>query len=624
MKHSDLTSASSQDSSPEAHESEGIQPMAAQDTNAGRTTMRPLARLFPYMLRYKKLVAGALVFLFLAAVTTLLLPTAVRRLIDHGFSNSDASFVNTYFGMLMILAVVLAAASALRYYFVITLGERIVADLRRDVFDHITRLSPAFFDVNQSGEIVSRLTADTVQIKSAVGASASLALRNTILCLGAVVMMVYTSPKLSSLVLLAIPLIVFPLVGFGRSVRKRAREAQDRLAGASAYASEAIGAIRTVQAFNNAGLSRDRFGAAAENAFDAARMSTRQRAILTGFAITMVFGSVVAVLWFGAQGVLAGTITPGTLSQFLLYSVMAAGALASLSEVWSELSQAAGASSRLMELLAEKPAILAPAKPIALPQPPIGSVAFEDVRFSYPSRPGASALEGLTLSVQPGERVAVVGSSGAGKSTLFSLILRYYDPSSGKVLIDGVDVRDADPTEVRARIAIVPQDTTIFAASIHDNIAFGAPGATRDAVEAAARSAHAEEFILRLENGYDTEVGERGIMLSGGQRQRIAIARAILRNAPILLLDEATSALDAESETLVQTALDGLMLGRTTIVIAHRLATVLKADRILVMDQGQVVEEGTHQSLVAKGGIYARLASLQFGVDRHNVLHVVR
>jgi ATP-binding cassette subfamily B protein len=624
MKHGDLTSARSQDSNPEAHESEGIQPMAAQDSNAGRISMRPLARLFPYILRYRKLVAGALTFLVVAAVTTLLLPTAVRRLIDHGFSNSDAAFVNTYFGMLMILAVVLAAASALRYYFVITLGERIVADLRRDVFDHITRLSPAFFDVNQSGEIVSRLTADTVQIKSAVGASASLALRNSILCLGAIAMMIYTSPKLSSLVLLAIPLIVFPLVGFGRSVRKRARAAQDRLAGASAYASEAIGAIRTVQAFNNAGLSRDRFGDAAENAFDAARLSVRQRAILTGFAITMVFGSVVAVLWFGAQGVLAGTITPGTLSQFLLYSVMAAGSLASLSEVWSELSQAAGASSRLMELLAEVPDILAPPKPQKLPQPPIGSVAFENVRFSYPSRPNTSALEGLTLSVQPGERVAVVGSSGAGKSTLFSLILRYYDPASGRVLIDGVDVKDADPNDVRARIAIVPQDTTIFAASIHDNIAFGAPGATRDAVEAAARSAHAEEFILRLDNGYDTEVGERGIMLSGGQRQRIAIARAILRNAPILLLDEATSALDAESETLVQTALDGLMQGRTTIVIAHRLATVLKADRILVMDQGQVVEEGTHQSLVAKGGIYARLASLQFGVDRHNVLHVVR
>jgi len=606
------------------HEFGDIQPMAAQDTHAGRTTMRPLSRLFPYILRYKKLAGGAIISLLLAATTTLILPTAVRRLIDHGFTQSDSGFINTYFGMLMVLATVLAAASALRYYFVITLGERIVADLRRDVFDHITRLSPAFFDVNQSGEIVSRLTADTVQIKSAVGASASLALRNTILCLGAIAMMIYTSPKLSGLVLVAIPLIVFPLVGFGRSVRKRSREAQDRLAGASAYASEAIGAIRTVQAFNNAGLSRTRFGAAAEDAFEAARLSTRQRAFLTGFAITMVFGSVVAVLWFGAQGVLAGTITGGTLSQFLLYSVMAAGALAALSEVWSELSQAAGASQRLMELLAEQPAIVAPAKPIALPQPPVGSVAFEDVRFAYPSRPGTATLEGLSLAVQPGERVAVVGSSGAGKSTLFSLILRYYDPSAGRVLIDGVDIRQADPAEVRARIAIVPQDTTIFAATIHDNIAFGAPGATREAVEAAARSAYAEEFILRLEDGYDTEVGERGIMLSGGQRQRIAIARAILRDAPILLLDEATSALDAESETLVQTALDGLMQGRTTIVIAHRLATVLKADRILVMDQGQVVEEGTHQSLVAKGGIYARLASLQFGVDRHNVLHVVR
>nr|WP_210341814.1 ABC transporter transmembrane domain-containing protein [Rhizobium setariae] len=583
-----------------------------------------MARLFPYILRYRYLASGAIVFLFVAAITTLILPTAVRRMIDSGFSNSDSSFINTYFSMLLVLAVVLAAASALRYYFVITLGERIVADLRRDVFDHITRLSPAFFDVNQTGEIVSRLTADATQIKSAVGASASLALRNSILCLGAMGMMIYTSPKLSGLVLAAIPLIVFPLVGFGRKVRKRSREAQDRLAGASAYASEAIGAIRTVQAFNNSGLARDRFGSAAENAFEAARLSTRQRAILTGFAITMVFGSVVAVLWFGAQSVLAGTLTGGTLGQFLLYSVMAAGALGSLSEVWSELSQASGAASRLMELLAEEPAIMAPAKPKPLPKPPLGSVDFDDVRFAYPTRPGTSALEGLTLSVKPGERVAVVGSSGAGKSTLFSLLLRYYDADAGRVLIDGVDVREADPGEIRARIAIVPQDVTIFAASIHDNIAFGAAGATRADVEAAARAAHAEEFILRLDESYDTEVGERGIMLSGGQRQRIAIARAILRNAPILLLDEATSALDAESETLVQTALDGLMQGRTTIVIAHRLATVLKADRILVMDQGQIVEEGTHQTLVAKGGIYARLASLQFGLDRHNVLHVVR
>jgi ATP-binding cassette subfamily B protein len=587
-------------------------------------TLRPLGKLFPYILHYRKLVGGAIVALAVAATTTLMLPIAVRRMIDHGFTNSDSAFINTYFSMLMLLAIVLAAASALRYYFVITLGERIVADLRRDVFSHITKLSPAFFDTNQTGEIVSRLTADTVQIKSAVGATASLALRNTLLCLGAMAMMIYTSPQLSSLVLAAIPLIVFPLVAFGRSVRKRSREAQDRLAGASAYASEAIGAIRTVQAFNSAGTARNRFGNAAENAFEAARLSTRQRAFLTGFAITMVFGSVVAVLWFGAQSVLAGTLSAGTLSQFLLYSVMAAGALGALSEVWSEFSQASGAASRLMELLAEQPAIQAPDAPVKLPEPPVGRVEFEDVRFAYPTRPGTSTLSGLDLTINPGERVAIVGPSGAGKSTIFSLILRYYDPEAGRVLVDGVDVKAADPNDVRGRIAIVPQDVTIFAASIHDNIAFGAPGASRSDVEAAARAAHAEEFILRLEKGYDTEVGERGIMLSGGQRQRIAIARAILRNVPILLLDEATSALDAESETLVQTALDGLMQDRTTIVIAHRLATVLKADRILVMDQGQVVEEGTHQSLVAKGGIYARLASLQFGLDRHNVLHVVR
>jgi ATP-binding cassette subfamily B protein len=590
--------------------------VARKTETTSRANLKPLARLAPYIGRYKGLAAGALFALVLAATTTLILPLAVRRMIDNGFTHSDSSFINTYFSMLMGLAVVLALASALRYYFVITIGERIVADLRRDVFAHIVKLSPAFFDANQSGEIVSRLTADTVQIKSAVGATASLALRNLILCLGAIAMMIYTSPKLSALVLIAIPLIVFPLVGFGRSVRKRSREAQDRLAGASAYASEAIGAIRTVQAFNAGGIARDRFGDAAEQAFEAARLSTRQRAFLTGFAITMVFGSVVAVLWYGAQGVLAGTITPGTLSQFLLYSVMAAGALGALSEVWSELSQASGAASRLMELLAETPDIAAPSAPAALPSPARGGVAFDHVDFAYPSRPGMAALKGLSLTVAPGERVAVVGPSGAGKSTLFSLILRYYDPTAGRILIDGVDARSVDPVALRDRIAIVPQDVTIFAASIFDNIAFGAPSATRAQVEAAARAAQAEEFILRLENGYDTEVGERGVMLSGGQRQRIAIARAILRDAPILLLDEATSALDAESEKLVQTALDGLMAGRTTIVIAHRLATVLKADRILVMDQGRVVEEGTHASLSAQGGIYARLARLQFGLGQ--------
>jgi ATP-binding cassette, subfamily B, bacterial len=603
---------------------DGVTSVAADDKNKTDRTIRPLAHLVPYILRYRKMAAGALVFLVLAATTTLILPTAVRRMIDNGFVEADATFINSYFLMLLGLAVVLAAASALRYYFVITLGERIVADLRRDVFAQITRLSPAFFDVNQSGELVSRLTADTVQIKSAVGATASLALRNTILCLGAMGMMIYTSPKLSSLVLIAIPLIVFPLVGFGRSVRKRSRAAQDKLAKASAYASEAIGAIRTVQAFNSTGEANRRFAAAAENAYDAARASTYQRAWLTGFAITMVFGSVVAVLWFGARGVLEGTITPGTLSQFLIYSVLAAGSLGALSEVWSELAQASGAASRLIELLNEKPDIAAPEHPIALPVPPKGKVEFDHVVFAYPTRPGVAALKGLDLTVNPGERVAIVGPSGAGKTTIFSLLLRYYDPDSGRVLVDGDDIRQADPEALRARMAIVPQDVTVFAASIHDNIAFGAPKASRADVEAAARAAHADEFIRRLEQGYDTEVGERGVMLSGGQRQRIAIARAILRNAPILLLDEATSALDAESETLVQTALDGLMQGRTTIVIAHRLATVLKADRILVLDGGQIVEEGTHQSLIEKGGIYARLANLQFGIDTGRHLRLAK
>jgi ATP-binding cassette subfamily B protein len=584
--------------------------VAADKNDKRDMPLKPLAHLIPYVLRYKKMAFGALVFLLLAAVTTLILPTAVRQMIDHGFVGADAAFINTYF-----LAVMLAIASALRYYFVITLGERIVADLRRDVFAQITRLSPSFFDVNQTGEIVSRLTADTVQLKSAVGATASLALRNSILCIGAIGMMIYTSPKLSSLVLIAIPLIVFPLVGFGRSVRRRSREAQDKLARASAYASEAIGAIRTVQAFNGTGEANRRFGEAAENAYEAARASSRQRAWLTGFAISMVFGSVVAVLWFGARGVLEGTITPGTLSQFLIYSVLAAGSLGSLSEVWSEFSHASGAASRLIELLKETPDIAAPDHPIALPVPPKGKVEFDNVEFAYPTRRNVSALKGLSLTVNPGERVAIVGPSGAGKTTVFSLLLRYYDPDSGRVLVDGDDIRQVDPEALRSRIAIVPQDVSIFASTVHDNIAFGAPNSSRADVEAAARAAHAEEFIKRLEHGYDTEVGERGVMLSGGQRQRIAIARAILRNAPILLLDEATSALDAESETLVQTALDSLMQDRTTIVIAHRLATVLKADRILVLDNGAIAEDGTHQSLIEKGGIYARLASLQFGID---------
>ena len=590
---------------------------------AGRRSVRPLAKLLPYIRRYRNLVIGAGISLVVAAVTTLTLPMAVRRMIDHGFSASDSGFINTYFSMLMVLAIVLAVASATRYYFVITLGERIVSDLRREVFDHVTRLSPSFFDVNQSGEIVSRLTADTTQIKSAVGATASVALRNTILCLGAIGMMVYTSPKLSSLVIAAIPVIVFPLVGFGRSVRRRSREAQDTLATASAYAGEAISASRTVQAFNGEAAAQARYGSAVENAYEAARAAIKARSILTAFAITMIFGSVVAVLWFGAQDVLSGTLSAGTLGQFLLYSVFAAGSLGALSEVWGELSQAAGAAERLSELLAEQPNITAPANPVAMPEPAQGAVTFADVHFAYPSRPGYKSVKGLSFAIKPGETVAIVGPSGAGKSTVFSLLLRFYDPAKGTVRVDGIDIRSVDPEALRSRIAIVPQDVTIFAASIHDNIAFGLPNASRDMVRAAAIAAQADEFIARLDQGYDTQVGERGITLSGGQRQRIAIARAILKDAPVLLLDEATSALDAESETLVQKALDGLMRERTTLVIAHRLATVLKADRILVMDQGRIVEEGTHASLVRQGGLYAKLARLQFDYDSPEAGNVV-
>ncbi len=572
----------------------------------------PLRSLVPYVARYRGKVAAALVFLALAAVTTLSLPLAVRRMIDHGFAGTDPTFIANYFSMLVAIAAVLAFASAGRYYYVITLGERVIADLRRDVFTHVTRLSPAFFDTARSGEIVSRLTADTTQVKSAVGATASLALRNTIMGLGAVVMMIVTSPKLSGLVIVAIPLVVLPLVAFGRSVRRRSRQAQDTLAEATAYASEQIGAVRVLQAFTNERLATSRFAAAVDAAFEAARSSVLARSVLTFFAIFAIFASVVAVLWFGSRDVLDGTMSPGTLSQFLIYAVIGAGALGALSEVWGELSQAAGATERLVELLAEKPAIAAPADPVLLPAPVRGAVTFERVTFAYPARPDRSALKALDFAVMPGETVAIVGPSGAGKSTVLSLLLRFYDPVTGTVAIDGIDVRRLDPETLRAAIAIVPQEATIFAASARDNIAFGRPGATKAEVEAAARAAHAHDFISKLDRGYDTMLGERGVMLSGGQRQRVAIARAILRDAPILLLDEATSALDAESETLVQKALEGLMKGRTTIVIAHRLATILKADRILVMDNGAIVEEGTHETLVRRKGLYARLARLQF------------
>ncbi len=574
--------------------------------------MRPLARLLPYAWRYRRLVAGALVSLSIAALVTLTLPLAVRRMIDHGFDGAGSGLIDSYFAMLLVIALVLALASASRYYFVILTGERIVADLRRDVFAHVSRLSPAFHDVNRSGEIVSRLAADTTQIKSGVGPTASLALRNAILCVGAVAMMVVTSPRLSAYVLVAIPVIVFPLIAFGRKVRRRSRTAQDTLADATAYAGETIVAARTVQAFNAEDAAAERYAAAVEDAFVASRAAIRTRATLTGFAIALVFGSVVAVLWIGAHGVLSGTLSPGTLGQFLLYSVFAASSLGQLSEVWGELSLAAGAAERLGELLDTVPEVRAPDRPAALPVPAAGAIALEDVHFAYPSRPDMPTLNGLTLAARPGETVALVGPSGAGKSTVFSLLLRFYDPVRGRILVDGTDIALADPASVRARMAIVPQDVMLFSGSVRDNIAFGHPNATPDEIVEAARAALAHAFIEELDHGYDTEIGERGITLSGGQRQRIAIARAILKDAPVLLLDEATSALDAESETLVRRALERLMAGRTTLVIAHRLATVLKADRILVMDKGRIVEEGRHDDLMRRGGLYARFAELQF------------
>ncbi|WP_371424327.1 ABC transporter ATP-binding protein/permease [Tardiphaga sp.] len=579
-----------------------------------RAKLRPLLALAPYVARYRGRALLALVSLTIAAVTTLVVPVAARRMIDFGFSPEGIAMINNYFSVMIAVVVVLALASAARYYLVMTIGERIVADLRRDVFQHLTALSPSFFDTSRSGELVSRLTADTTQIKSAVGASVSIALRNLVLFLGAAAMMVVSSPKLSGFVLAAIPLIVIPLVAFGRWVRRLSRNAQDTLAEASAYAGELVGSIRTVQAYTNEQLANARFGKEVEQAYEAARGSTRARAVLTAIIIFIVFSSVVGILWVGSHDVLTGSLTPGRLGQFVLYAAFAASSLGQLSEVWGEISAASGAAERLFEILNVKSAVVAPASPRSLPQPARGDVVFDNVSFAYPTRPEILSAAGVSLSVKAGEKVAIVGPSGAGKSTLFHLLLRFYDPKGGAISVDGVPIREADPCELRKRIALVPQDSVVFAATARENIRFGRPDATDAEVEHAASLAHATEFIRRLPDGFDAQLGERGVTLSGGQRQRIAIARAILRDAPLLLLDEATSALDAESETLVQTALEELMKHRTTLVIAHRLATVLSCDRILVMDHGRIVEQGTHASLVAANGLYARLARLQFGV----------
>ncbi len=585
-------------------------PVDAEPTR--QRTLRPLASLVPYVGRYRGRAGAALCALVVAALATLAVPLAVRRMIDFGFTGQGLSLIDSYFSVMIAVAGVLALASATRYYLVTTLGERIVADLRDDVFTHLTALSIAFFDQAKTGEMVSRLTADTTQIKAAVGSSVSVALRNVVLFIGAVSMMVVTSPWLSAFVVGAIPVIVLPLYGFGRAVRRRSRAAQDTLADASAYAAELIGAVRTLQALTYEKHATGRFAAAVERAFNAARDSIRARAVLTAVAIFLVFASVIVVLWVGAQAVIDGEMTPGRLSQFVLYAVFAASGLGQLSEVWGELSQASGAAERLFEIMHVRPTVEAPARPTPLPEPARGEIAFEEVRFAYPARTQTTVLDGITLRVRPGEKVAIVGPSGAGKSTIFHLILRFYDPNAGTISFDGVPLREADPFALRQRIALVPQDTAIFAASVAENIRFGRPDASDAEVARAAELALASEFVSRLPEGFATQIGERGVTVSGGQRQRIAIARAILRDAPLLLLDEATSSLDAESEKYVQTALERLMTERTTLVIAHRLATVLSCDRILVMDQGRIVEEGTHERLAAAGGLYARLAKLQF------------
>jgi ATP-binding cassette, subfamily B, bacterial len=590
--------------------------LASSGTKSGvsepKSSPRALMRLVPYLLRYKPLIAAALVAVVMAAGATLAVPLAIRRMIDYGFSAESAGLIDTYFAGLIAVAGVLALASGSRYYFVTILGERIVADLRSDVFEHLCRLDAGFFDQARTGELLSRLTADTTQIKAAFGATAALALRNFFLFLGAIVMMVYSSPKLSAAVLIAIPVIVLPLVAIGRVVRKRSRTAQDSLAEASSYAAENLAAVRVMQAFGAETATARKFGAAVLDAYGAARRAASSRARLTIVVIYLVFASIVGVLWFGAQEVLAGRMSGGLLSQFVLYAILAAGALGELSNVWGEVTAAAGAAGRIAELLALEPAIVAPVPAAALPRPVRGEICFEQVDFAYPARPEHSALHGLSFKVRAGETVAIVGPSGAGKSTIFHLLARFYDPLSGQILLDGVDIRTVDPAELRQRIKSVPQDPVIFSCSLADNISYGAPGASDGAVREAARRAAADDFIRALPDGYATLAGERGVTLSGGQRQRIAIARAILQEAPVLLLDEATSALDSENEVAVQSALEKVMSERTTLVIAHRLATVLKASRILVLDNGRLIEEGTHQTLVAKDGLYARLAKLQF------------